>query len=86
MVSNPEKNPPKAIDYTPHAETHNGQTAKPAPLLLTHRESINMITDRGHQYRAAIGRSVLGVTRIQRNTAGAGGIASAGCANWCLET
>ena len=55
MVSNPEKNPPKAIDYTPHAETHNGQTAKPAPLLLAHRESINMITARGHQYRAAMG-------------------------------
>ena len=55
MVSNPEKKLPKAIDYTPHAETHNGQTAKPAPLLLAHRESINMLTARGHQYCAAMG-------------------------------
>ena len=53
MVSNPDKHLPRAIDYTPHAETHNGQTAKPAPL--THRESINMIAARGHQYGAAIG-------------------------------
>jgi hypothetical protein len=55
MLSNPGKHLPKAIDYTPHDETHNGQTARPAPLLLTHRESINMLADRGHQYFAAIG-------------------------------
>jgi hypothetical protein len=54
MVSSPHKNLPKAIDYAPHADTHNGQTAKPAPLLLTHRASINMITARGHQSDAAM--------------------------------
>ena len=53
MVSSSGKHLPKAIDYTSHAETHNGQTAKPLPL--THRESINMIAARGHQYGAAIG-------------------------------
>ena len=86
MVSNPEKNLPKAIDYTPHAETHNGQTAKPDPLLLAHRESINMITARGHQYCTAMGWSVLRVTRTQRNTTGAEAIASAGRANSRLGT
>jgi len=55
MLSNPGKHLPKAIDYPPHDETHNGQTARPAPLLRTHRESINMLADRGHQYFAAIG-------------------------------
>jgi hypothetical protein len=55
MVSSSGKHLPKAIDYTPHAGTDNGQTARPAPLLLTYRESINMIADRGHHYFAAIG-------------------------------
>ena len=55
MVSNPKKDLPKAIDDTPHAETHNGQTAQPAPLLMAHRESITMITARSHQYCTAMG-------------------------------
>ena len=58
MVSNPDKHPPKAVNYNVACIIHDGQSAQlllPPPLLLTHRESISMIIARSHQVCAAMG-------------------------------
>ena len=57
MVSNPDKHPPKAVNYNVACIIHDGQSAQllSPPLLLTHTQSISMIIARSHQVCAAMG-------------------------------
>ncbi len=57
MVSNPDKHPPKAVNYNVACIIHDGQSAQllSPPLLLTHTKSISMIIARSHQVCAAMG-------------------------------